>query len=193
MHFIGQSFLLVLCGIFLLRIAGRKSISQMTLAQTFIMISIGTIMVQPIVDKSITKAIIGGTIFVITVIGLEYLQLKYNSIERFIIGKPKIIIENGTLHIENLKKLRMTVDQLEMKLRNNGISRIEDIKTATIEPNGLLGYELYKELTPLTTEEFKQIMKSCGFDSLESHESNPQENLFTEIKKPQRNQHDLLK
>ncbi|MBV6681965.1 DUF421 domain-containing protein [Bacillus thuringiensis] len=193
MYFIGQSFLLVLCGIFLLRIAGRKSISQMTLAQTFIMISIGTIMVQPIVDKSITKAIIGGAIFVITVITLEYLQLKYNSIERFIIGKPKIIIEDGTLHIENLKKLRMTVDQLEMKLRNNGISRIEDIKTATIEPNGLLGYELYKELTPLTTEEFKQIMKSCGFDSLESHESNPQENLFTEIKNPQRNQHDLLK
>lgn len=193
MYFIDQSFLLVLCGIFLLRIAGRKSISQMTLAQTFIMISIGTIMVQPIVDKSITKAIIGGAIFVITVIALEYLQLKYNSIERFIIGTPKTIIEDGTLHIENLKKLRMTVDQLEMKLRNNGISRIEDIKTATIEPNGLLGYELYKELTPLTTEEFKQIMKSCGFDSLESHESNPQENLFTEIKKPQKNQHDLLK
>ncbi|WP_308286789.1 hypothetical protein [Bacillus thuringiensis] len=97
MYFIGKSFLLVLCGITLLRIAGRKSISQMTLTQTFIMISIGTIMVQPIVDKSMIKAVIGGIIFVITVIVLEYLQLKCNTFERFIIGKPKISIENGTL------------------------------------------------------------------------------------------------
>ncbi|KAA0794842.1 DUF421 domain-containing protein [Bacillus sp. BPN334] len=193
MYFIGQSFLLVLCGITLLRIAGRKSISQMTLAQTFIMISIGTIMVQPIVDKSMIKAVIGGIIFVITVIGLEYLQLKCNTFERFIIGKPKIIIENGTLHIKNLQNLRMTVDQLEMKLRNNGISRIEDIKTATIEPNGLLGYELYEELTPLTIKDFKMIMQAYGFDSLESYNPNKQENIFEEIKNPQKNKHDLLK
>ncbi|WP_086790394.1 DUF421 domain-containing protein (plasmid) [Bacillus thuringiensis serovar fukuokaensis] len=163
MYFIGQSFLLVLCGITLLRIAGRKSISQLTLAQTFIMISIGTIMVQSIVDKSMIKAVIGGIIFVITVIVLEYLQLKCNTFERFIIGKPKISIENGTLHIENLQNLRMTVDQLEMKLRNNGISLIEDIKTATIEPNGLLGYELYEELTPLTIKDFKMIMQAYGW------------------------------
>ncbi|MED2800632.1 DUF421 domain-containing protein [Bacillus thuringiensis] len=98
----------------------------------------------------------------ITVIVLEYLQLKCNTFERFIIGKPKISIENGTLHIENLQNSQMTVDQLEMKLRNNGISLIEDIKTATIEPNGLLGYELYEELTPLTIKDFKMIMQAYG-------------------------------
>lgn len=49
--FIWKSAILILTGILLLRLSGRKSISQMTLAQTIIMISLGTIIVQPIVKK----------------------------------------------------------------------------------------------------------------------------------------------
>ena len=45
MNFIWQSVILILTGILLLRIAGRKSIAQMTLAQTVVMISLGTIIV----------------------------------------------------------------------------------------------------------------------------------------------------
>jgi uncharacterized membrane protein YcaP (DUF421 family) len=153
-NFIWQSFVLILAGILLLRIAGRKSISQMTLAQTIVMISIGTIIVQPIVEKSMMKAIIGAAIFVISIIILEYVQLKSNAFEKFITGKSKIVVENGTLNVQNLKKLRLTVDQLEMRMRNQGISKIEDLKTATIEPNGQLGYELKEDAKPLTVGEF---------------------------------------
>jgi uncharacterized membrane protein YcaP (DUF421 family) len=148
--FIWQSFVLILAGILLLRIAGRKSISQMTLAQTVVMISIGTIIVQPIVETSVVKAIIGAAIFVISVIILEYIQIKSNVFEKFITGKAKIVIENGTLNVQNLKKLRLTVDQLEMRIRNKGISKMDDVKTATIEPNGQLGYELKEDAKPLT-------------------------------------------
>lgn len=88
----------------------------MTLAQTVVMISIGTIIVQPIVEKSIMRAIIGAAIFVVSIVILEYLQLKFNFTEKFITGKSKIVIENGTLNIQNLKKLRLTVDQLEMRM-----------------------------------------------------------------------------
>ncbi|WP_419889560.1 hypothetical protein [Paenibacillus xylanexedens] len=42
----------------LLRIAGRKSISQMSVATTVIMISIGTTIVQPIANHELGKAII---------------------------------------------------------------------------------------------------------------------------------------
>jgi uncharacterized membrane protein YcaP (DUF421 family) len=157
LSFIWQSFLLILVGILLLRISGRKSISQMTLAQTVVMISIGTIIVQPIVEKSVMKAMIGAAIFVISIVILEFLQLKFNGFEKFITGKSKIVIENGELNIKNLKKLRLTVDQLEMRLRNQGISKIEDVKMATLEPNGLLGYELNDHAKPLTVGEFKKL------------------------------------
>ncbi|MGA9227260.1 MAG: DUF421 domain-containing protein [Mesobacillus sp.] len=156
--FIWQTFAMIMAGILLLRVAGRKSISQMTLAQTVVMISLGTIIVQPIVQKSMTKAIGGAAIFVATILILEYLELKFNFFEKFITGKSKVVIENGQLNVKTLKKLRMTVDQLEMRLRNQGISKMEDIKFATIEANGLLGYELKDDAKPLTVGEFKKVI-----------------------------------
>ncbi|MFY4675160.1 DUF421 domain-containing protein [Bacillus anthracis] len=159
MNFIWESFILILSGILLLRIAGRKSISQMTLAQTVVMISIGTIIVQPIVEKSVLKAIVSALIFVISVVIIEYLQLKSNAFEKFITGKSKTVIENGILNVSNLKKMRLTVDQLEMRLRNQGISKIGDVKTATLEPNGQLGYELKEDAKPLTVGDLKRFIQ----------------------------------
>ncbi|WP_223254440.1 DUF421 domain-containing protein [Bacillus sp. HNG] len=189
LSFIWKSFLLILGGILLLRIAGRKSISQMTLAQTIVMISIGTIIVQPIVQKSIVKALAGAGIFVATILIIEYMELKFNIVEKFITGKSKVVIENGSLNIKNLKKLRLTVDQLEMRFRNQGITTIVDIKTATIEPNGLLGYELKEDAKPLTVGEFKKLLDAY-FPSLQNEEQNQstqKENIFDEISsnKPQ--------
>ncbi|HDR6819433.1 DUF421 domain-containing protein [Bacillus thuringiensis] len=190
MNFIWQSLILILAGILLLRIAGRKSISQMTLAQTVVMISIGTIIVQPIVEKSTIKAITSAFIFVVTVILLEYFQLKSNTFEKFITGKSKVVIENGRLNIENLTKLRLTVDQLEMRLRNQGISKIADVKTATLEPNGQLGYELKDEAKPLTVRDFHKIMHSYNQSLYDVHnEQGENNNIFQEIKNKNKNNH----
>lgn len=188
MNFIWQSAVLILAGILLLRIAGRKSIAQMTLSQTVVMISLGTIIVQPIVEKSMIKAIGAAAIFVIAIIVLEYLQLKSNAFEKFLTGKSKTVIQNGELNIKTLKKLRLTVDQLEMRLRNQGIAKIEDVKTATIEPNGQLGYELQENAKPLTIGDFKKLMKLYIPTAFENNTSSPNlnksdesSNIFEEI------------
>ncbi|KZB90977.1 hypothetical protein A2U94_13210 [Bacillus sp. VT 712] len=70
----------------------------MTLAQTVVMISLGTIIVQPIVEKSMFKAIIGAAVFVLAILVLKYVQVKSNALEKFITGKPKVVIENGQLN-----------------------------------------------------------------------------------------------
>lgn len=48
-----KALVLIIFGMLLLRLAGRKSISQMTIPTTIAMISIGTIIVEPIVDHPI--------------------------------------------------------------------------------------------------------------------------------------------
>ena len=58
-----KALLLVSSGILLLRISGRKSISQMTVAQTVVMISIGSLMIQPIVDKSLWRTLLAASHF----------------------------------------------------------------------------------------------------------------------------------
>jgi uncharacterized membrane protein YcaP (DUF421 family) len=186
LDFIWKAFVLIVSGILLLRVAGRKSISQMTLAQTIVMISIGTIIVQPIVEKSVWRAIIGAAVFVAAIIIIESLELKVNFFEKFITGKSKVVIQNGKLNVKTLKKMRLTVDQLEMRMRNKGISKIEDIKTATIEPNGQLGYELMDDAKPLTVGEFKKVLNDylpAMVMSLEGKQEPVKPDIFQEINK----------
>ncbi|MBT2658079.1 DUF421 domain-containing protein [Bacillus sp. ISL-18] len=178
LSFIVKSFILFFTGVFLLRIAGRKSISQMTLAQTIVIVSLGHMIVEPIVEVSMVKAIGGAVIFVVSIIVVEYIQLHFNRFEKLIMGKSKMVIENGELNIKNLKKLRLTVDGLEMRMRNMGLTKIADIKMATIEPNGQLGYELKEEAKPLTIGEFKKLM---NISSQQNESQDAGQNIFDEI------------
>jgi uncharacterized membrane protein YcaP (DUF421 family) len=173
---IWKSALLVIAGMLLLRIAGRKSISQMSVATTVIMISIGTTIVQPIANNELWKAIGSAAIFIVSLLIIEYLQLKFDWLENLISGRSKIIIENGQIISKNLRSLRITVDQLEMRLRQNGISNLSDVKFATLEPNGQVGYELMRHAKPVTIGELERIL------DLKSGITMEQSNLFQETK-----------
>ncbi len=170
---------MVLTGILLLRIAGRKSISQMTLAQTVVMISIGSIIIQPIIESSLFRTMVAASVFIAALIIMEYVQVKWNFAEKFITGKSKVVIENGILNIPELKKMRFSVDQLEMRLRQQGISDIADVKVATIEPNGQIGYELKEDAKPLTVRQFKQLLAQTPQDVEDSPSP-----LFKEVINP---------
>jgi uncharacterized membrane protein YcaP (DUF421 family) len=154
---IWNSILVVIGGTLLLRIAGRKSISQMTLAQVVIMIGIGSLLIEPVSGESIWTTLAVGLILVLTLVVMEYAQMKSDKFEKFITGQSKIIIEDGKLNEQNLRKLRFTVDQLEMKLRQHNVAVISDVRWATLEANGQVGYELKEEAQPVTKKEFLQL------------------------------------
>jgi uncharacterized membrane protein YcaP (DUF421 family) len=183
MKLVLDAVVLYIVSTILLRIAGRKSIAQMTLAQTVVMVSIGTIIGNPIAKDGVLDASIATGVFVGSLILLEYLQFKFNFFERLVTGKSRIVIENGKINNESLKKLRLTVDQIEMRLRNQGISQMEDVKIATLEPNGILGYELRDEAKPLTSKELHKILDQYFKGKQPQSSSDKQEtNLFKEIK-----------
>ncbi len=154
---IWKAILIIVVGTLILRVAGRKSISQMTLAQTVIMIGIGSLLIQPVAGKNIWVTFGVGAVLVLTLIVVEYSQLKLNWFEKFITGQSVPIISNGQLHEKNLKKLRFTVDQLEMKLRQQNVSSITDLKSATLEPNGQVGYELKDDKKPATKQDIDDL------------------------------------
>jgi len=158
--YIWKAVLIVLEGTLLLRFAGRKTISQMTLAETVIMIAIGTLLIQPVVGKNIWITFLVANVLIGTLLIMEFIQMKSDRFEKLITGKAKVVIDNGNLNEKNLMKLRLTVDQLEMKLRQNSVSKISDVKWATLEPNGQLGYELKHDAQPITKKEFEDFKQT---------------------------------
>lgn len=155
---IWETIVIFFVGKFILRVGGRKSISQMTITQTIVMIGIGSLLIQPLAEKEVATTLFIALLFTVLMVIIEYLEVKFDFIENISSGKAKIVIRDGIPDTQNIKKLRLTLDRLETRLRQAGISSIEDVKVATIEVSGQIGYELKDEKKPITKEDFITIM-----------------------------------
>lgn len=189
LHWIWETIIIFYVGRFILRIAGRKSISQMTITQVVVMVGIGSLLIQPIADKGLYHTLLVGLLIVMLMILTEYIEMKFDMVETISTGKAKIVIENGKMNTKMLKNLRMSVDRLETRLRQSGISSIEDVKYATIEVSGQIGYELKDHKKPITKEDFNLLMeeiselkKSIGLNPISPSNENESNNIFDEIK-----------
>jgi uncharacterized membrane protein YcaP (DUF421 family) len=155
---IWHALLIFYIGTFILRVGGRKSISQMTISQTIVMIGMGSLLIQPVAGKGLLITFLAALVLTLLMIITEYLEIKVDFLETLFSGKAVVVIENGTPNIKNLKKLRLSIDRLETRLRQAGISSISDVQYATIEVSGQLGYELKDNKKPLTKDDISSLV-----------------------------------
>lgn len=188
LHFIWKAMVVVVGGVLILRLAGRKSISQLTVAQTVMMIAVGSLIIEPVGDRNIWITMVITFVMVVTLLLVEYIVLKSNVLETFIYGKSLIVVEDGQINEVNLKKLRLTVDMLEVRLRQQNIANFSDLAWATIESNGQLGYMLKTEKQYATKADIEMLKTMIA--SKQSIPANPApqvpptetDTIFTEVK-----------
>ena len=179
-NLIWQTILIFIVGTFYLRISGRKTISQMTIPQTVLVIAIGTLLIDPVTRKGFWATFFLAGILVLSLIITEYIQLKFDKAETVISGKAVPVIENGALLVANMKKLRLTVDKLEERLRQVGITSIEDVQYATMESNGQLGYTLKPEKQPATKEDIQNLIALIQTGKTLDMNNETKQNIFVE-------------
>ncbi|WP_163538823.1 DUF421 domain-containing protein [Gracilibacillus sp. YIM 98692] len=188
LNFIWKAIVVVLGGVLILRLAGRKSISQLTVAQTVMMIAVGSLIIQPVGDRNIWITMLITFLMVFTLLFIEYIVLKSNTLETLIYGKSLIVVENGQINESNLKKLRLTVDMLEVRIRQQNIRSISDLQWATIESNGQLGYMLKPDKQYATKEDIKMLKSLIELNQSNSPAETPitqasvSDDIFTEVK-----------
>lgn len=155
-----EAFFITFLVMIVLEFAGRKSILQFTMIQAVVIIAIGETIFLPITEKNfgIVKTVVIAVTLILFLIIFEWLEMKFNFIERIFTKKAVVVVEDGHLRIDELKKNRMSIDQLEIQLRSLGISNYEEMKTVTIETNGHLGYEYKDMYKPITKFEMLQIL-----------------------------------
>jgi len=180
-NLIWQTVLIFVIGTILLKIGGRKSISQMSIPQVVIMIAIGSLLIQPVTGRGLWATFGVALVLTISLALTEYIQLKFDTTESLIAGKAVPVIINGTINEKNLKKLRLTVDKLEARLRQSGISDIKDVQFATLESSGQLGYMLKEEKQPATKEDIQNLIQFIQTGHLKNlSKTSTEANIFTE-------------
>ncbi|WP_413024678.1 DUF421 domain-containing protein [Peribacillus frigoritolerans] len=136
----------------LTRLLGRKQLSQLTFFNYITGITIGSIAAD-IGGESETPFFNGLTSLVwwsfLTFL-VSYLGLKSSKVRVIIDGEPIIVIKEGKIFEEELKKLRLNMDDLSMLLREQNVFSVQDVANATFEPNGKLSIMLKPENQPVT-------------------------------------------
>jgi uncharacterized membrane protein YcaP (DUF421 family) len=149
---------IVIAGFILLRFAGKKVMAEMTPLEMVTVLAIGTVIGHAVSEHQFWKTLVCIAIFIGILLLFQFIALKFRWFERLLIGRPTLVIKDGKIVMTNLHKLRMTMEQMELRLRRKGISNISDVRTATIEVDGRIGYELVESAQPISRGEVEQIM-----------------------------------
>lgn len=186
-EWIWQTILIFIVGVLLLRITGRRSISQMSIPVTVMMIAIGTLLIQPVTGKGLWVTFGAAALLTLLLIVTEYMQIKFDAFETLVTGKAVAVIQDGQLILENMKKVKLSVDKLEQRLRQAGIANITDVEWATLEVSGQLGYQLNAEKQPATKADIQKLINLIetkwehGDGVIEKGQKENTNNLFTEV------------
>ena len=137
------------------RIMGKRQIGQMEPTEFVVAMLIADLAAVPMQDGAIP--LLSGIVPLLTVLGLEltfsFLVMKSLVLRRFLCGRPVILIDNGKLDQNCLRRTRISVDELTSHLRQKDVLNITDVQYAILETDGNLSVFPYPEKKPASSEE----------------------------------------
>ncbi|MBR4973306.1 MAG: DUF421 domain-containing protein [Clostridia bacterium] len=121
------------------KIIGHKQMSQLDFFDYITGITIGSIAAELATElekpwKPLVAMVIYGTITVV----LTLLTSRFPRTRKFINGTPTIIMNNGKIYRQNMKKAKMDLSEFMVMCRQEGYFNLNDIQTAIFEYNGRL-------------------------------------------------------
>ena len=140
-----KTFILYFFIVIVYRLMGKKEIGELSIIDLIVTILIAELAAISIeqVDSSIFVSILPIAVLVVIQIFLSYLSLKSEKIRNFIDGKPSVIIKAGKVNFSLMTKIRYSLDDLLLSLRQKEIRNIEEVEYAFLEPNGKLSIFKY--------------------------------------------------
>lgn len=151
---VSERAILSLVTLFLItKMLGKKQVSQLSLFDYVIGISIGNFAAEMTINLETNElnGILAVVLFGIFAYVISYLSMKSIVLRRFFMGTPTIIIENGKILENNMKKIKLDVNELLEELRASGYFNIGEVEYAVMEVSGdisILPKSEYKPLTP---------------------------------------------
>ena len=145
-----RTIILYLVLIFAIRMMGKRQIGQMEASEFVVTMLVANLASIPMQDAAIP--LYSGLVPILTVLGLELvlsgLILRSVLLRRLFCGKPVILIDNGKILQDNLRRTRVTLDELTGHLREKDVLDIAAVQYAILETDGNLSVFPYPAFSP---------------------------------------------
>jgi len=140
------------------RALGKRQVGELEPNELVITILISEIAAIPMQDPEIP--LLSGVVPIVVLLFLgsvsTVLTLRFPVVRTVLYGKPSIVISEGRFLKDELKKLRVTKDEIEEELRLKDVADISDVKLGIIETNGRLSVILKPSARPLCKGDVKK-------------------------------------
>ncbi|MCR2820515.1 DUF421 domain-containing protein [Lederbergia panacisoli] len=122
------------------RVMGKREIGELSVLDLVVFIMLGEMAVIAIEQHKdpILHTIIPMAVLMLIQMLMAFLSLKSRKFRKILDGKPSLIIKNGKIDENMMKKLRYNFDDLLMQLRTKDITNIADVEFAILETSGEL-------------------------------------------------------
>jgi uncharacterized membrane protein YcaP (DUF421 family) len=133
------AFLLILL---LTRIVGRRELSTLEPFDLILLVTIGDLVQQGVTqnDFSVTGMFLAlGTIGVLTVV-FSYLPWRFQRLRPVLEGEPIILVEDGKVVPKNLRRQRLTQEEVAAAARIQNIPSLQQVRWGVLETNGQISF-----------------------------------------------------
>jgi uncharacterized membrane protein YcaP (DUF421 family) len=127
------------CFIYLLtRIIGRRELSSLEPFDLILLIVIGDAVQQGLTqdDYSVTGALIVVGTFAMLQVLVSFLSYRFPQLRPALDGEPIVIVQDGKAIEKNLKRERLTLEEVLVEARSQQIASLEQIEWAVLETSG---------------------------------------------------------
>ena len=150
-----RTVFLYLVLIFSIRLMGKRQIGQMEASEFVVTMLVANLAAIPMQDAAIP--LYSGLVPILTVLGMELvlsgLIMRSVLLRRFFCGKPVILIDNGKIIQDNLRRTRGTLDELTGHLREKDVLNVSEVQFAILETDGNLSVFPYPANRPASAKD----------------------------------------
>ncbi len=125
-----------------LRLAGKRELAQLNPFDLVVLLTLSNTVQNAIIgeDNSVTGGLIGAaTLLLVNYFVVRYLY-SHERLDRVVEGRVEVLIENGKLHQDQLRRDLITLPELEAAAHRQGFASLEEVERAALEPGGTLSF-----------------------------------------------------
>lgn len=180
-----KGFMSLIFLFFVIKILGKKQVSQLNIFDYVIGISLGNLAAEMTInsDISVINGFLAMTIYGMCSLFVSFITSKSIIARRFISGIPIVLIERGKISKDNLKKVKLDLNDLMQDAREDGIFDLSKVYYAVMEASGKVTFLLKSEYEPLTGKDMKIEKEENTLSAVLIMDGNIMDNNLKNIKK----------
>jgi uncharacterized membrane protein YcaP (DUF421 family) len=120
------------------RVAGKRELSSLEPFDLILLVVLGDLVQQGVTqsDYSVTGAIIVISTITVLSVGLSYANFRLPFLRTTLEGQPVVLVENGQLIERNMRRERITTEDIEAEGRQQQVASVAQMRWAVLETSG---------------------------------------------------------